>query len=1182
MKATRIFSTISLCLLLGLLPGLSPAGGVSPSSTAGGIESAADRATLNLQAPPPPFYDPAASTAEKDTYRLQTPAGVSGWGSKARAIAAGECHTCALTAGGGVKCWGNNWEGELGDGTTTDKHTPVDVVGLGSGVTAIAAGFGHTCALTTGGRVKCWGDNYWGQLGDGTTTGKHTPVDVVGLESGVVAIAAGYYHTCALTAGGGVKCWGGNWEGQLGDGTMTDRHTPVDVVGLESGVVAIAAGSYHTCALTTGGGVKCWGGNRDGQLGDGTTTDKHTPVDVVGLGSGVIAIAAGFGHTCALTTGGWVKCWGYNWYGQLGDGTQTSSTTPVDVVGLSGVIAIAAGGFHTCALTSSGGVKCWGGNLDGQLGDGTTTQRLTPVDVVGLRSGVAAIAAGGYHTCALTTGGWVKCWGYNVFGQLGDGTTRNSTTPVNVVGFSEVILHLIGPGRASPGQTVDYAIVYNNPMTQTIPGAVLVLALPTGSEFIEATGGGIFWPERHEVFWRLGDLPPDSGGTVSARVRYLWGLPLGMQDSALAMLGGTGVITAPFDIQPYLTYTPTVVISTTVLSDAEVLAERQGYPDFNLIYTEAISGGMTFGMAERRTLSDGSIITQALFLKPDRGAVMFLHRQGDQVMASYLGGDTYAIRDATGGMTVSLQSFAVEYWGTWATASAGMLSAQVTPTYERCMFNCITSKAPWWIIGYLRKRVGLILTGIDCVLCVKGDALACARCGYGLLDIPVVSQVLDVLECDVDCLKDPTRHVCQHDLITCNESVLYSLVGQEHMGIRLCLPGGLYGPPAYFPCLGKKCVEGIGCIELEPEFVYSLRMTTISTACDPNAKYGPAGDVLPGQLLTYTITYENEGEGRAYGVYILDTLSEYFDDTTLSITGTYQSAEYISSIRTLVWDIGELAPRGEPGSTGVVTFSVRLKPDVPGGTAIINQAVVYFPSVPEETPTNPVVNVVQPISALPQTVRTGAMEPVTITLEGRDVGGAPLTYMIVDPPLNGELFGVAPTLVYSPAVNFTGLDRFTFKVSNGITESRPAEITILVEPSAADTIPPEVVWTEPVSGATNITPLARPIFTDTVGPVYGPYITLQFSEALSETTVTTQTCKLLDGNGQMVPVSVGYFGPYHQVTILPRQPLRYGTTYTVRVSRDVRDASGNRMAADYVGTFQTSPLRVYLPLILRH
>ncbi len=372
------------------------------------------------------------------TASSQTPVDVVGLSSGVAAITAGDYHTCALTTGGGVKCWGSNGSGQLGDGSTASSQTPVDVMGLSSGVAAITAGDSHTCALTTGGGVKCWGDNLHGQLGDGTP-GHHssTPVDVMGLSSGVAAITAGDSHTCALTTGGGAKCWGRNSSGALGDGSTASSQTPVDVVGLSSGVAAITAGDYHNCALTTGGGVKCWGSNGSGQLGDGSTASSQTPVDVMGLSSGVAAITAGYSHTCALTTGGGAKCWGENYNGQLGDGSTRRKLTPVDVVGLSsGVAAITAGSSHTCALTTGGGVKCWGFNYVGQLGDGSTTNSQTPVDVVGLSSGVAAITAGYYHTCALTTGGEAKCWGENYNGQLGDGSTANSQTPVDVVGLS--------------------------------------------------------------------------------------------------------------------------------------------------------------------------------------------------------------------------------------------------------------------------------------------------------------------------------------------------------------------------------------------------------------------------------------------------------------------------------------------------------------------------------------------------------------------------------------------------------------------------------------------------------------------------------------------------------------------------------------------------------------------------
>ncbi len=365
----------------------------------------------------------AVSTTVLSTLTALTPASIT-------AISAGDGDTCALTAGGGVKCWGSNGKGDLGDGTTTASAIPVNVSGLTSGVSAISVGDFYTCALTSGGGVKCWGENNKGQLGDGTTTDSAIPVDVNGLASGVSAISAGYGHTCALTSGGGVKCWGFNGTGELGDGTTTDSVIPVDVSGLASGVSAISAGYDYTCALKSGGGVMCWGYNLFSTLGDGTTTDSAIPVDVSGLTSGVSAISAGGYHTCVLTSGGGVKCWGNNDSGGLGDGTTTDSAIPVDVSGLaSGVSAISAGEDHACALTSGGGVKCWGDNTYGQLGNDTTTSSNTPLDVSGLTSGVSAISAGADHTCALTSGGGFKCWGDNTYGQLGNGTTYNPPTP---------------------------------------------------------------------------------------------------------------------------------------------------------------------------------------------------------------------------------------------------------------------------------------------------------------------------------------------------------------------------------------------------------------------------------------------------------------------------------------------------------------------------------------------------------------------------------------------------------------------------------------------------------------------------------------------------------------------------------------------------------------------------------
>jgi len=366
--------------------------------------------------------------------------------ASAYAIAAGALHTCALTSAGGVQCWGDNSSGQLGNGRNTGSTTPVHVSGLSNGVIAIAAGDLHTCALTSAREVQCWGYNSSGQLGDGTNNESNIPVTVNGLHSGVVAIAAGALHTCALTSTGEVQCWGSNQDGQLGSETIAGSTTPVHVSGLSNGVIAIAAGRLHTCALTSAGGVQCWGSNSNSQLGVETTEVSATPVDIKGLNSGVIAIAAGRLHTCALMSAGGVQCWGYNRYGQLGDGTINESNIPVTVNGLhSGVVAITTGGYHTCALMSAGGVQCWGRNNYGQLGTGLNKDSNNPVIVRWLSSGVVVIAAGNQHTCALMISGRVQCWGSNSNGQLGDGTYGHSNIPVTVWGLNGIVV-AIAPG----------------------------------------------------------------------------------------------------------------------------------------------------------------------------------------------------------------------------------------------------------------------------------------------------------------------------------------------------------------------------------------------------------------------------------------------------------------------------------------------------------------------------------------------------------------------------------------------------------------------------------------------------------------------------------------------------------------------------------------------------------------
>lgn len=355
---------------------------------------------------------------------------------RATAVASGRAHTCVVTNAGGVKCWGKNEHRQLGNGGVVNSNIPVDVNGLGD-VKAVAAGWEHTCALTNAGGVKCWGFNQNGELGNGVINDSGVPVDVSGLTSGVWAIEAGDDHTCALTDQGEAKCWGSNRFGQLGDGSTTSRSVPVAVQGLSGRASAVVAGWGHTCVLTDEKSVKCWGDDEYGQLGYGQTEDyRFTPMDVMGLVRSVVRISADGGQTCALTIYGGVSCWGSNKYGQLGDGTTETRNSPVQVAGLTqDVIDIAAGWNHTCALVSGRGMECWGWNYFGQLGDGTKASRTTPVDVYGLSESVDAMGVGWAHTCVVTDLGGVKCWGANESGQLGDGTNLDSQVPLTVDGM---------------------------------------------------------------------------------------------------------------------------------------------------------------------------------------------------------------------------------------------------------------------------------------------------------------------------------------------------------------------------------------------------------------------------------------------------------------------------------------------------------------------------------------------------------------------------------------------------------------------------------------------------------------------------------------------------------------------------------------------------------------------------
>lgn len=299
---------------------------------------------------------------------------------------------------------------------------------------AIAAGYNDSCALLNDRTVKCWGTD--SVTGVGGAVNSLEPVLVANV-SDAVALATGTFSTCAANSNGSAQCWGSNGGGQLGTGDASGVTGVVTVSNITS-AIGVAAGSQYSCALLSDGTIQCWGTNNFGVLGNGTTTNSYLPVPVLNIQSAVAVVTYGSkgSGTCALISDGTIDCWGYNNSGQLGNGTTANSSLPVPVTGISNAIYI-AGGFwgHSCAATRDGSVECWGMNSSGQLGDGTQSNSLIPVAALGVTSAIA-VAAGGYHTCAVLSNGSVQCWGSNSNGQLGIGSTASSYSPVTVSNIS--------------------------------------------------------------------------------------------------------------------------------------------------------------------------------------------------------------------------------------------------------------------------------------------------------------------------------------------------------------------------------------------------------------------------------------------------------------------------------------------------------------------------------------------------------------------------------------------------------------------------------------------------------------------------------------------------------------------------------------------------------------------------
>jgi alpha-tubulin suppressor-like RCC1 family protein len=351
-------------------------------------------------------------------------------------VSAGIVHTCGITTDQRLYCWGWNFNGQVGDGTTTSRPRPVAIGGAlrFRQVSAnLGAGGGHTCGITTDDRLYCWGWNEFGQVGDGTTVQRLTPVLVAGGLK-FRSVAGGSAHTCGISSSDNrAYCWGRNANGQLGDGTTSQRLVPIAVAGTMR-FRQVSTGVDHTCGVTIEDRAFCWGRNQYGQIGDSSTASQRLKPTPVATTRRFRQLDAGRFHACAVSAGNnRAFCWGRGLEGQLGNGKTYLSFWPRAVAGGLSFDRVSAGAEYTCGETTGNRAYCWGWNVSGMLGDGTTTTRLTPVPVRGGLS-FSQVSAGGDHTCGKTPASVAYCWGGNSFGQLGDGTSTDRLTPVPVAG----------------------------------------------------------------------------------------------------------------------------------------------------------------------------------------------------------------------------------------------------------------------------------------------------------------------------------------------------------------------------------------------------------------------------------------------------------------------------------------------------------------------------------------------------------------------------------------------------------------------------------------------------------------------------------------------------------------------------------------------------------------------------
>lgn len=798
-------------------------------------------------------------------------------------------------------------------------------------------------------------------------------------------------------------------------------------------------------------------------------------------------------------------------------------------------------------------------------------------------------ASGPYHPTLNPTGSGNAVSDYVLF----DPWLTEPPTEETIAG--EMMVSTAGPASISPGEVNDYAIQYLNLQPETINNAIAVIQLPLAGKYISSTEGGVYWPARHQVFWLLGDITPGSQGMLTARVRFEWGLASSYTDGSYTVLAGSNYQSEAINFAEYLNFDKDDLEDIITIETSTIPAST----NFTTLYDQAIAEGFESREAYKNFFEGGKVSYMLTMRTPDKRTARFISLdENGYASASTTDGSTFfSIEDLEGGQSLNLLTMEITLWGSWEDPAA-LNNIMAECNYARCMRNCTMKKVAIETMKNAAKR------SVEWLLWspLFGPVVAAGLAVYEVADMANETYI-----CHQSCSTNPLTGCCVANEVLWSPSYW---MGNSHCNKFICDPSSLSFPTfanSQTPCTyGYRCVAGSNsqggckpCIEdykfmldpMGPEMIEgetcsenSINGTktkcsdlTIRFAKDPNAIYGPLGDVLPEQVMDYRITCENEGEGNAYGVYILNDFPEQLDEDTLVINddGIYLPAE-----RQIAWYIGELGPKGDPTSEAEVTYTAQLKPGLEIGTAVVNQATVYFPSVPEETPTNIWTNLVYPLAAIPMPeLETDYMTSLAITLAGRPAGS--LTFNLESLPISGTLDGDLPNLIYTPAENFSGTDFFTFSVSLEGETSQPAQVTINVLASG-DIAGPSVLWVMPEDQETGVEYSETPIRTIPEGDVYAPVIVAKLSEKVQEESITSDSVSVMEVGGAVVPSKASFDPATNLLTIQLLSPLAGMRSYIVTLTSQITDLNSNPLSQDYSWQFFTLiPNSVYLPMTIK-